>query len=136
MQQIKQKSSFVRHPLAGQAPARIASIATAIIFVGTLLGSIPSADAASRTTKGAVAGAGVGLLAGGGSGAVKGAVVGAGTGALTKKGDKEKTKDYAKKGALAGAGVGLLTGGVSGAAKGAVYGGATGAVVGDHKDRK
>ena len=108
----------------------------ALVLGGVLLIAAQTADAADRTTKGAIAGAGVGLIAGGGSGAVKGALVGAGAGALSEKGDKEKTKDYATTGAVAGAGVGLLTGGVKGAAKGAVYGGATGAVIGGQKDRK
>lgn len=131
------KASGLVH-LSMAAPVRTGAGAPLIALVlgGALLMASQTADAADRTTKGAIAGAGVGLIAGGGSGAVKGALVGAGAGALSEKGDKEKTKDYATTGAVAGAGVGLLTGGVKGAAKGAVYGGATGAVIGGQKDRK
>ena len=129
-------SGLVHLSMAEPVRTSVGAALFTLALGGVLFCAAHPADAADRTTKGAIAGAGVGLIAGGGSGAVKGALVGAGAGALSEKGDKEKTKDYATTGAVAGAGVGLLTGGVKGAAKGAIYGGATGAVIGGQKDRK
>ena len=111
-------------------------ILVSILWVLLIFATSPL-QSASRTTKGAAIGAGVGLIAGDGvKGAAKGALVGGGAGALTKDDrDEKKTKDYAKKGAAVGAGVGLLTDGVSGAIKGAAVGGGAGAIVGDQKEK-
>ena len=127
-----------RRKVPAAPPKGVRSVLAGLLILVLTAASIATPlVAASKTTKGAAIGAGVGLLVDGGKGAAKGALVGAGTGALTEKGDKEKTKDYAKKGAAVGAGVGLLTGGgLEGAAKGAVYAGAAGAVVGNQKDKK
>ena len=87
----------------------------------------------SRTSKGALLGAGVGLLSGNGvNGVLKGAAVGAGVGAVTEKGkDGKKARKGAKVGATLGAVAGVLTGnGLEGAIRGAVIGGAGGAIVG------
>ena len=80
----------------------------------------------NRTTKGALLGAGVGLLTGNGvNGVLKGAAVGAGVGAVTEKGrDGKNARKGAKVGAAVGAVTGVLTGnGLEGAIKGAVIGG-------------
>lgn len=66
----------------------------------------------NRTTKGALLGAGVGLLTGNGvNGVLKGAAVGAGVGAVTEKGRDGKN---ARKGAKVGAAVGAVTGVLTG----------------------
>ena len=87
----------------------------------------------NRTTKGALLGAGVGLLTGNGvNGVLKGAAVGAGVGAVTEKGrDGKNARKGAKVGAAVGAVTGVLTGnGLEGAIKGAVIGGTGGAILG------
>ena len=60
-----------------------------LIFLTTALSPVWAAD---KTTKGAAAGAGIGLVTGGGKGAAKGAVLGAGAGALSESGKKKETK--------------------------------------------
>ena len=88
----------------------------------------------NRTTKGALLGAGVGLLTGNGvNGVLKGAAVGAGVGAVTEKGrDGKNARKGAKVGAAVGAVTGVLTGnGLEGAIKGAVIGGTGGAILGN-----
>ncbi|NYY07789.1 hypothetical protein C6542_07135 [Escherichia coli] len=92
----------------------------------------------NRTTKGALLGAGVGLLTGNGvNGVLKGAAVGAGVGvgAVTEKGrDGKNARKGAKVGAAVGAVTGVLTGnGLEGAIKGAVIGGTGGAILGKMK---
>ena len=85
----------------------------------------------NRTTKGALLGAGVGLLTGNGvNGVLKGAV-----GAVTEKGrDGKNARKGAKVGAAVGAVTGVLTGnGLEGAIKGAVIGGTGGAILGKKK---
>ena len=85
----------------------------------------------NRTTKGALLGAGVGLLTGNGvNGVLKGAA-----GAVTEKGrDGKNARKGAKVGAAVGAVTGVLTGnGLEGAIKGAVIGGTGGAILGKMK---
>ena len=87
----------------------------------------------NRTTKGALLGAGVGLLTGNGvNGVLKGP---AGVGAVTEKGrDGKNARKGAKVGAAVGAVTGVLTGnGLEGAIKGAVIGGTGGAILGKMK---
>ena len=127
----------MRKPVqAGRERLLPMKILISILWVLLLFATSPL-QSASRTTKGAAIGAGVGLIAGDGvKGAARGALVGGGAGALTASDRNEKkTKDYAKKGAAIGAGVGLVTDGVSGAVKGAAVGGGAGAMVGDRKKK-
>ena len=70
-------------------------------LISALFCSTPAMADMNRTTKGALLGAGVGLLTGNGvNGVLKGAAVGAGVGAVTEKGRDGKN---ARKGAKVGA---------------------------------
>lgn len=109
---------------------RLLSFST-VIALSALLSPIDAS--ASNTVKGAVLGAGIGVVSGKGiKGALGGAVLGAGVGAVTEQGqDGKNARKGARTGLLLGAGVGLLSGkGVNGALKGALVGAAAGAVVG------
>ncbi|WP_214679210.1 YMGG-like glycine zipper-containing protein [Escherichia coli] len=105
-------------------------------LISILLCSTPAMADMNRTTKGALLGAGVGLLTGNGvNGVLKGAAVGAGVGAVTEKDrDGKNARKGAKVGAAVGAVTGVLTGnGLEGAIKGAVIGGTGGAILGKMK---
>ncbi|WP_096961871.1 hypothetical protein [Escherichia coli] len=81
-------------------------------LISALFCSTPAMADMNRTTKGALLGAGVGLLTGNGvNGVLKGAAVGAGVGAVTEKGRDGKN---ARKGAKVGAAVGAVTGVLTG----------------------
>jgi len=108
-----------------------------LILVLVMLASISAEAGNNKTRNGALVGAGLGLVTGGGAGgAAKGALIGGGVGALASSDKGDKSRKYARNAAAVGAGVGLLTDGAGGAAKGAVYGAAAGALVGRHKDKK
>ncbi len=105
-------------------------------LISALFCSTPAMADMNRTTKGALLGAGVGLLTGNGvNGVLKGAAVGAGVGAVTEKDrDGKNARKGAKVGAAVGAVTGVLTGnGLEGAIKGAVIGGTGGAILGKMK---
>ena len=67
------------------------AILLGVALLATLVAT-PATAADDDRAKGAAIGAGVGLLAGGGTGAAKGALVGAGAGAMTTKGEREKAR--------------------------------------------
>ncbi|EMV3394067.1 YMGG-like glycine zipper-containing protein [Escherichia coli] len=101
-------------------------------LISALFCSTPAMADMNRTTKGALLGAGVGLLTGNG---VNGVLKGAAVGAVTEKGrDGKNARKGAKVGAAVGAVTGVLTGnGLEGAIKGAVIGGTGGAILGKMK---
>ncbi|WP_168929205.1 hypothetical protein [Crenobacter intestini] len=105
---------------------------TLLVLLTSVTLAMPAVAHASKVSRGAILGAGVGLLTGNGlKGAIGGAVVGGGLGAVGQKGYKgHKARQGAKTGAVLGAGLGLLSGnGIEGALKGAVIGGAGGALL-------